>query len=114
FSVAFKRWVADHLVVRRIANYGMVPGMVVAILIAWAIGEYPRPSIEWGVTQPNFSDMWAYLPFSVGFPGIDVFMLALPTAVIAYVIAFGDIVVGRTLMSRVDHIRTDEKIDYST
>lgn len=114
FSVAFKRWVEDHAIIRKIANYGMVPGMIIAILVAWAIGEYPRPTIEWGITQPNFTDVWNYLPFTVGFPGADVFMLAIPTAVIAYVIAFGDIVVGRTLMSRVDHIRSDEKIDYST
>ncbi|WP_227367835.1 solute carrier family 23 protein [Halomonas sp. M20] len=114
FSAAFRGWVQSHAMIRRISNYGMVPGMVIAILVAWAIGEYPLPNIEWGITQPNFGDMWTYLPFMVGFPSLDVFLLAVPTAVIAYVIAFGDIVVGRTLMARVDHLRTDEKIDYST
>ena len=29
------------------------------------------------------TEMWNYLPFNVGFPGLDVFMLAVPTAVIA-------------------------------
>lgn len=114
FSTAFKHWATRHAFMRWLANYGMMPGMVVAILIAWAIGEYPRPEIQWGITQPNFSEMWSYLPFVVGFPELDIFLLAVPTAVIAYVIAFGDILVGRTLMSRVDEIRTDEKIDYST
>ncbi|TDO01491.1 solute carrier family 23 protein [Halomonas ventosae] len=114
FSAAFRNWVQDHAIIRKIANYGMVPGMVIAILVAWVLGEYPRPVIEWGITLPNFSDMWSYLPFMVGFPGPEVFLLAVPTAVIAYVIAFGDILVGRSLMSRVDHLRGDEKIDYST
>jgi len=40
-----------------------------------------------------------------------VFMLAVPTAVIAYVIAFGDIIVGQSLMKRADELRTDEVIE---
>ncbi|MBF8223289.1 solute carrier family 23 protein [Halomonas sp. 328] len=114
FSVAFRGWVARHVLFRKIANYGMVPGMIAAILIAWALNEYPRPTVEFGITQPNFGELWNYLPFTVGFPGIEVFLLAIPTAIIAYVIAFGDILVGRSLMSRADHLRRDEKIDYST
>ncbi len=114
FSLAFRRWVEHHPWVKRIANYGMVPGMIIAILVAWAVGEYPRPDIEWGITQPNFAEMWHYLPFAVGFPGPQVFLMAIPTAIIAYVIAFGDILVGRSLMSRVDHLRPDEHIDYNT
>jgi hypothetical protein len=55
--------------------------------------------------------MTEYLPFTVGFPNWDVFLLAIPTALIAYVIAFGDIIVGFSLVKRVDHIRVDEKIE---
>ncbi|HAV88477.1 MAG TPA: xanthine/uracil/vitamin C permease, partial [Pseudomonas sp.] len=46
-----------------------------------------------------------------GFPDAQVFMLAVPTAVIAYIIAFGDIIVGQSLMQRADELRTDEKIE---
>jgi len=111
FSVAFRGWVERHTLARRIANYGIVPSMIIAIILAWIIGEYPLPNLQWGITQPDFSGMWQHLPFVVGFPGVDVFMIAIPTAVICYVIAFGDIVVGQTLMKRVDHLRTDEKIE---
>ena len=52
-----------------------------------------------------------YLIFTNGLPSYDVFLLAIPTALIAYVIAFGDIIIGFTLVRRVDHIRTDEKIE---
>lgn len=114
FSVAFRGWVERHALAKKIANYGIVPGMIAAILIAWAIGEYPRPDIQWGLTQPDFVGMWQHLPFVVGFPSLDIYLMAVPTAIIAYVIAFGDILVGRSLMSRVDHLRPDEKIDYST
>ncbi len=111
FSMSFKVLVDRSDFARRLANYGMVPGMVVAIIVGWLVMEYPFPDIEFGITSPAFAEMWGYLPFVVGFPGLDVFMLAVPTAVIAYIIAFGDIIVGKSLMDRVDHLRPDEKID---
>ena len=113
FSVSFKSLTENHPIARKIANFGMVPGMVLAMLIGWAVGEYPLPSIEWGITQPNFPLLSEYLVFNVGFPNWDVYLIAIPTAIIAYVIAFGDIVVGQSLMNRVDHLRKDEDIDNS-
>jgi len=68
--------------------------MVVAIIVGFLVKEYPFPDVEFGITQPAFAEMWGYLPFMVGFPGLDIFMLAIPTALIAYIIAFGDIIVG--------------------
>lgn len=111
FSVSFKGLTERLPFARKIVNYGMVPGMLVAIFIGIAVGEYPMPDVKWGITAPAFGEMWNYLPFSVGFPDAQVFLLAVPTAVIAYVIAFGDIIVGQSLMQRADELRTDEQID---
>lgn len=111
FSLSFKNVVEGSSFAKKIANFGMVPGMIIAMIVGWIVGEYKLPEIEWGITQPDFALMWEYLAFSVGFPGWDVFLLAIPTAIIAYVIAFGDIVVGFTLVKRVDHLRDDEKIE---
>ena len=111
FSVSFKGLTERVPFARKIVNYGMVPGMLVAIFIGIAVGEYSMPDVKWGITAPAFGEMWNYLPFSVGFPDAQVFLLAVPTAIIAYVIAFGDIIVGQSLMQRADELRTDEKID---
>lgn len=113
FSLSFKNVVDQNPLAKKIANFGMVPGMLIAMAIGWGVGEYPLPDIQWGITQPDFALMWQYLVFSIGFPGWDMFLLAIPTAVIAYVIAFGDIIVGFTLVDRVDHLREDEKIESS-
>jgi len=113
FSLSFKNVVDGNSFAKKIANFGMVPGMIIAMIVGWTVGEYPLPDIQWGITQPDFSLMTEYLPFTVGFPNWDVFLLAIPTALIAYVIAFGDIIVGFSLVKRVDHIRVDEKIEES-
>ena len=113
FSLSFKNVIEQSAFARRIANFGMVPGMVIAMLVGWAVSEYPLPTIQWGITNPDFALMADYLIFAVGAPSLDMFLLAVPTALIAYVIAFGDILVGRTLVERVDREREDEKIEVS-
>ncbi len=111
FSLSFKNVTQTSIIARKVATFGMVPGIVIAMIVGWSTGEYPLPEIEWGITKPDFALMGEYLAFSVGFPGWEMFLLAIPTAIIAYVIAFGDIVIGFTLVKRIDHLRDDEKID---
>ncbi|KAB7887747.1 xanthine/uracil/vitamin C permease [Poseidonibacter ostreae] len=111
FSLSFKNVIQNNPFAKQIANFGLVSGMIIAIFVGWAVGEYPLPDIQMGITQPDFALMWSYLVFSTGFPTYDIFLLAIPTALIAYVIAFGDIIIGFTLVKRVDHIRQDEKIE---
>lgn len=111
FSLSFKNVMEQNAFARKIANFGMVPGMIIAMIIGWIVGEYPLPEIEWGITNPDFGLMADYLIFATGFPETEMFLLAIPTALIAYVIAFGDILVGRTLLERVDRERDDEKIE---
>lgn len=111
FSQSFLRMAETRRWARALSSYGMVPGAVAAMAIGWSLGEYPLPEIEYGFTQPAFAEMWSYLPFSIGMPTTDMFLLAVPTAVIAYIIAFGDIIVGKSVLARVDHLRPDEDID---
>lgn len=111
FSLSFRDLAEKHRWARNIAAYGMVPGMLVTMAIGWGVGEYPLPEVEWGMALPDFAGIWGYLPFAVGLPGMELLLAAIPTAVIAYIIAFGDIIVGQSLIKRVDHLRPDEKIE---
>lgn len=111
FSISFKSVVLKNKVAKMVANFGMVPGLLVAMAVGWILGEFPMPTIEWGITNPDFALLFSHLPINIGWPGWDMFLLAIPTAIIAYVIAFGDILVGFTLVQRADHLRTDEKIE---
>lgn len=111
FSASFKGLYRRSRVAALIANYGLVPGTLVAIGVGWTIGEYPTPDIEWGITPLALDGLWESLPFTVGFPGPDILLAALPTAVIAYVIAYGDLIVGTTLVEESNKSRTDEYVE---
>ena len=114
FSVSFKEMAANNRIAKTIAKFGMVPAMIIAMLVGWLVSEYPTPDIQFGFTQPAFAEMFNYLPIRLGMPGFDLFLAAIPTAVIAYIIAFGDIVVGDALINRANAERPDEKIDNCT
>src|SRR5699024_8401738 len=107
FSKSFKRIASNNRFFRLISSYGIMPAIIVAIVIGWIIKEYPSPTIEWGVTIPSFSELWKITPFVVGFPSIKILMLAFPTAILAYIIAYGDIIVGESLIKRANKARDD-------
>lgn len=112
FSASFARLRERNPIARILGKYGMVPAMLLCIAIGVITKEYPLPQIEWGITIPVFSEMWNYLPFTVGFPTLDLFIKAIPTAIIAYIIAFGDVIVGETLVRDANsEDRQDEHID---
>ncbi len=112
FSSSFVRLRERNRLAALLGKYGMVPAMVLSIVLGLLVKEYPLPDIKWGITIPAFAEMWNYLPFTVGFPTVDMFVKALPTAIIAYIIAFGDVIVGETLVrSAADEARPDEKVD---
>ena len=112
FSVSFLKLRQENGIAKLLGKYGMVPAMILAIGIGMLVKEYPVPDIQFGITVPAFKEMWHYLPFTVGFPGPDLFAKALPTAIIAYIIAFGDVIVGTVLVNSASaETRSDEKVD---
>lgn len=113
FSLSFKQLIKKYKIANTLANYGIVPAILAGILVALFTVEFPRPNIEWGITTPDFVQMWSYLPFSIGFPSVKIFMLAIPTAIISYIIAYGDIIVGNALTERANDKRKDEELDYN-
>lgn len=112
FSVSFAQIRQKYRIAAFLADYGMVPAMVVAIAVGIGTSEFAFPDVKWGITVPAFAEMVKYLPFSVGFPDTNLFIGAIPTAITAYVIAFGDVIVGTTLVrSSADEARKDEIVD---
>lgn len=113
FSLSFRKLAEKNALARFISSYGLIPPMLIAIAVGWAVAEYPTPDVECCIAKPDFLGMWNSTPFVVGLPPVEVFLLAVPTAVIAYIIAFGDMVVGNELTKTADQARQDEKIDIS-
>lgn len=117
FSDKFKAWRKKYPIADTIGKYGMLPAILIGIFIAPMFKELPFPTIEMGtiIKVPEFSNLFHNVSiFGVGVPSLDLFIKAVPMAVMVYIIAFGDFITSGALLSEADEIRTDEKIDFNS
>ena len=95
---------------------GMVPGF----LVAYALGvlvthEIVAPVIQWGISPYHYwpEVIQNYSMIGVGFAGAYMYISALPMALTAYIIAYGDFVTAKQLSIKAQENRGDEKIIFN-
>lgn len=99
---------------RYIAQYGIAIPFIFAYIVGIMIGEVDKPVIEWGFVSVPFGEIFKdYSLFSLGMPPLQYFIDAIPLALAAYVIAFGDVLVIDSLFKSADKARPDEKLVFS-
>lgn len=99
---------------RFVAQYGIAIPFALAYLFGVLIGEVSKPSISWSFTPMPIGEILSnYSIFGVGVPPFEYFLQALPLAIAAYIIAFGDVLVVSSLIKRANEVRKDEKIEFS-
>lgn len=117
FSQRFRNLRTKSKFANALGKYGMLPAVAIAIIVGPIAGELPMPAIEIG-TFIKLPDIMRVInlvsPFSIGFPSMSVFIQAIPMAIMAYIIAFGDFVTSESLIKEADEIRKDEHIDFNS
>lgn len=100
-----------------IANMGILPCIIAAILAAPLVGETGWPQIQWSFSHPAFGELWTHWvpwgPEGFGWPSIALYIKSIPTILAIYVVLFGDVVQSQALVKDADVTRPDEKIDYN-
>jgi len=99
-------------VIRQLLSWGFLLGYIAAGVAGYVSGELKWEPLKWKFIFPDFPAILASLsPWGVGFPSIDMFMKAFPLALIAYVVAFGDMIVASSLVEQAAKKRPDEKVE---
>lgn len=99
-----------------IGKFGMLPAIIIGVVLGPIVGEIAVPAVQWWplIKIPEFANIWNQLsPFSIGWPSAATWIAAIPTAIVTYIIAFGDFVTSEALITEADEIRQDEKIDFN-
>jgi len=116
FSNQFKALRSKSKLLKHIADLGLMPAMILAIIIAPLLGELPFPKIEWGFTIPQFGTLFSqWTPFSprVGFPPLSLYWEALPTVFAVYIVLFGELIQADALVEEACETRqSDEDIHF--
>ena len=96
-----------------VAGFGIAPGFIIGYAVGVITGEIPPPTgvfdrliidVPFGELATSFSVI------GIGMPSAGQFVAALSLAIVAYVLAFGDILVLETMIDDCNKARTDEKI----
>ncbi|BBO92221.1 permease [Desulfosarcina ovata subsp. ovata] len=110
FSVWFSKAKDKVRFFKIMASMALLVGFLVAAIVGPLFGELSFDiKMGWHIPQLG-TYIKAVSPFSVGWPGIDVFIKALPLAIMIYIFVFGDLVLGNTLIEQASAVRKDEKI----
>lgn len=115
FSNGFKRLSTKNKVFEVIANLGILPAVLIAIIVGPLVGECAWPTIDWGFSHPDFATLWTdWVPWgALGWPSLTMFIKAIPTVLAIYIVLFGDVVQSKALVHDADVTRPDEKVDYN-
>lgn len=113
YSLPFKK-IADTKGKVFLAGNAMLVALLIAAMVGLISGEI-QFNLSWGIFIPPIAETFSALSiWSVGLPPWEIFATALPMALLIYILAFSDILVGDTLMKGADQARADEKIDRNT
>lgn len=115
YSVKYAKLSDKIPFLKLLAKFGMVPGMIVALIFGVITQQVAVPQIEWGIfTDFRFGEILRdYTVFGLGFPDLHYFASAFPLAITTYIIAFGDFVLSETVVRNADVVRQDEKIEFN-
>jgi len=97
-----------------VARFGIAPTFIIGYIIAIALGEVNAPSgifdSGW-IFVPKVGETFSAMsPLSIGWPTGEMFIGAISTAVVAYILAFGDIIVAQAIIDDANEARKDELV----
>jgi len=100
------------------AGWGIVPGYVIGYVVGIAFGEVTAPT--WAqftekifINAPVGELIDTVSPIGVGFPGPEVWIAGISMAIVAYILAFGDMLILQSLSAEINKARPDEHVLYS-
>jgi len=99
-----------------IASFGIAPGFVVGYVVGLITGEITPPSgvFDHFIIALPFNDMLhSFSIVGLGMPSASMWAAAISMAIVAYVLAFGDILVLEAMIDDANKARPDEKIVFS-
>lgn len=99
-----------------VASFGIAPGFLFGYLIGLVTGEIPPPAglfDRFLIALPLGDMITQFSALGIGWPSIGTIAAAISMAVVAYVLAFGDILVLEALIEDSNNARPDEKITFN-
>jgi hypothetical protein len=111
FSQRIRKHMAEHRFLQILGNYSFLWAVMVLFIVGGITGEFDYDFSGEIIKVPDFGALFATVsPFFIGWPSAELWISALPIAVIAWVIAYGDFITVQQLGLQAQ--REDEYIEF--
>ncbi len=113
FSAKAIKFRAKHNWFAWIASFGIAPGFVLGYITGLLTGEIPPPTGVFDrfiIAMPLGEMISSFTSLGVGFPSASMWGAAISLAIVAYVLAFGDILVLEAMIDDCNKSRQDEDV----
>ena len=113
FSARAIYYRAHHNWFAWVAGFGIAPGFVIGYIVGLITGEIPPPKgiFDHFIIQMPFGELLtSWSAVGLGWPSASMWVAALSLAIVAYVLAFGDVVVLQAMIENCNDVRKDENV----
>ncbi len=119
YGIGKVKFASKSRIVKILNKLGFVPALVIASVVGILVGEFASPTIDLSHIVfnplPYLGEVYEnFTIFGLGLPPLGVFVSAIPIAIACYLIAFGDLVNGTSIIKDAQAYRPDEKIDMNS
>lgn len=114
FSIWFTKARKSSKFLNLLGSMALLVGFLVAAVAGSLSGEIVFDiKMGWHIPQIG-AYIQAVSPFTVGWPGLDVYLKAFPLALMVYIFVFGDLILANTMLEQAGEVRKDETIEVDT
>lgn len=107
----FQKMKQKYNVLRMLASLGLLPVFILVGISGFYMGELKFELMQGFLNLPLESLFDKVSPFSIGWPPVDYYISAIPVVLMAYVILFGDLLTGKSIVEDAQDKRPDDKVD---
>lgn len=114
YNMFFRKLTNENKFIKVIANFGILPAVVIAIIVSPLVGE-ATINVEWGFSRPDFVTLWTdWVPWgTLGWPSPELFIKSIPLVISTYIVVFGEVLQANSIIKDAQPSRPDDPIDYN-
>ncbi len=117
FSNQALKYRKKHNWFKWMAGWGIVPGYAIGYIVGIFANEIAFPTMaqlseKFFISAPIGEMFRTITPWGIGWPGAEAWIAGFSMAIVAYVLAFGDMLVIQAMIKEVNDLQPDENVIY--
>ncbi|MDG1726676.1 MAG: hypothetical protein P8H57_05945 [Emcibacteraceae bacterium] len=109
----FQKWKKQSKNIGFVASFGLLPVLIVVGFTGYLFDEFDFNIVN-GFLNPPFNSLWNKAsPIVIGWPSFSYYINAVPIVMMTYLLLFGDLLTGKSIVEEHQNERPDDIIEFN-